>query len=271
VPRQCPVRSLTAGCSAGLGGRFGAFGRTFAGAAALQDLREVASTFAVSGAARAPTGLRCVFMLLWINGPFGGGKSETARELHVRLPGSVISDPEELGFGLQRMLPAGLRRDFQDFPAWRQGVYEALDLILGSVDGPVIAPMTLIEPGYFAEIIGRLTDSGHDVRHFALLADERVIEGRLRQRAVVHAIQRLRGHDVPLFRETFAMRKLGLCLSRLSQPEFAIQLRTDQLTVPQVAEAIAASAGLPLGRHRGTAAGGRLRWAGRGLRHALTS
>ena len=40
----------------------------------------------------------------------------------------------------------------------------------------------------------------------------RVIEARLRQRAVVHAIQRLRGRQVPLFRETFAMRKLGLCL-----------------------------------------------------------
>src|ERR1700728_1871590 len=183
------------------------------------------------------TRLRCVFMLLWINGPFGGGKSETARELHSRLPGSVICDPEELGFGLQRMLPAGLRGDFQDFAAWRQGVHEVLEEILRSVDGPVIVPV------YFAEIIGRLTEDGHDVRHFALLADERVIEGRLRQRAVVHAIQRLRGRQVPLFRETFAMRKLGLCLSRLSQPEFAIQLRTDQLTVPQVGEAIAGAAG----------------------------
>jgi hypothetical protein len=37
-----------------------------------------------------------------------------------------------------------------------------------------------------------------------------------------------------------------------------------------VAEAIAASAGLPLDRHRGTAVGDRLRWAGRGLRHGLT-
>jgi hypothetical protein len=44
-------------------------------------------------------------MLLWINGPFGGGKSETARELHSRLPGSVICDPELLGIGLHRMLP----------------------------------------------------------------------------------------------------------------------------------------------------------------------
>jgi predicted kinase len=209
-------------------------------------------------------------MLLWINGPFGGGKSQTARELHSRLPGSLICDPELMGFGLHRMLPPHLRGDFQDFPAWRQGVYEVLDLILRSAGGPVIAPMTLIEPAYFADIIGRLTDAGHDVRHFALLADRQVIERRLRERAIVHAVQRLRGQHVPLFRDTFAMRKLDLCLSRLSQREFATQLRTDHLTVQQVAEAIAASADLELGPHRGSAVGDRFRWAGRGMRQALT-
>jgi hypothetical protein len=209
-------------------------------------------------------------VLLWINGPFGGGKSQTARELRSRLPGSLICDPELLGFGLHRMLPPQLRSDFQDFPAWRQGVYEALDLILRSSGGTVITPMTLIEPAYFAGIIGRLTDAGHDVRHFALLAERHVIERRLRERAIVHAIQRLRGQDVPLFRDTFAMRKLDLCLSRLSQPEFATQLRTDHLTVPQVAEAIAASADLELGPHRGSAIGDRIRWASRGMRQALT-
>jgi hypothetical protein len=209
-------------------------------------------------------------MLLWINGPFGGGKSTTARELHRRLPGSLICDPELLGLGLHRMMPPQFRGDFQDFPAWRQGVYEVLDLILRSADGTVIAPMTLIEPAYFADIIGRLADAGHDVRHFSLLADRQVIERRLRERAVMHAIQRLRGQDVPLFHGTFAMRKLDLCLGRLSQREFATQMRTDHLTVPQVAEAIAASAGLELERHRGSAIGARVRLASRGMRHALT-
>ena len=137
-------------------------------------------------------------MLLWINGPFGGGKSQTARELHSRLAASLICDPELLGSGLHRMLPPQLRGDFQDFPAWRQGVYEVLDLILRSADGTVIVPMTLVEPAYFADIIGRLTDAGHDVRHFALLADRHVIERRLRERTIVHAIQRLRGQHVPL-------------------------------------------------------------------------
>jgi hypothetical protein len=79
------------------------------------------------------------------------------------------------------------------------------------------------------------------------------------------------GQDVPPFRETFAMRKLGRCLDRLTQPEFATQLRTDDLTVPQVAEAIATSAALTLSPHQGTVIGDRLQWVGRGLRHALTS
>jgi hypothetical protein len=57
-----------------------------------------------------------------------------------------------------------------------------LDLVLGKTDGAVIVPMTLIEPAYFEEIIGRLAAAGHDVRHFALLANRRTIELRLRER-----------------------------------------------------------------------------------------
>ncbi|MFC7616618.1 hypothetical protein ACFQV2_27315 [Actinokineospora soli] len=48
-------------------------------------------------------------MLVWINGPFGGGKTQTAHELHRRWPGSVLCDPEHVGFGLHRMTPPALR------------------------------------------------------------------------------------------------------------------------------------------------------------------
>lgn len=81
-------------------------------------------------------------MLVWINGPFGGGKTQTAYEIHRRIAGSVICDPELLGFGLHRMMPAGLRGDFQDLAAWRHGVFEVLDLTLKGSTGPVIVPMT---------------------------------------------------------------------------------------------------------------------------------
>jgi hypothetical protein len=104
-----------------------------------------------------------VVVLIWINGPFGGGKTATAFELKRRLPESVVCDPEHLGFGLHRMLPAAMRADFQDLQIWRSGVREILDMIARTHDGPVIVPMTLIDPGYFTQIVGRLRDDGHDL------------------------------------------------------------------------------------------------------------
>jgi hypothetical protein len=206
-------------------------------------------------------------MLVWINGPFGGGKTQTAHELQRRLPRSVICDPEEVGFGLHRMAPRGLRGDFQDFPAWRQGVFEVLDRVLTRHEGTVIAPMTVVEPAYFQETVGRLRESGHDVRHFALLADREQVLRQLRERAFGRALQLVAGRDAPLRRESFAVSKLDHCLERLSGPEFAEHVRTDLLTVPQVADRIAASAGLALAPSTGGALRGRLRRAWTGVRH----
>ncbi|MGW4648406.1 AAA family ATPase [Kitasatospora sp. NPDC004289] len=206
-------------------------------------------------------------MLLWINGPFGGGKTQTAYELRRRLAGSVVCDPEHVGFGLHRMLPPALRGDFQDLPAWRQGVFEVLDRALGEQSGVVIVPMTVVEPAYFAETVGRLRERGHDVRHFALLAERETVLRRLRERGFGHAVRLVGGKDAPLRRESFAVSKLDLCLERLRGEEFGEHLWTDRLTVPQVADRIAASAGLTLAPNTESPLRGRLRRAWTGLRH----
>jgi hypothetical protein len=206
-------------------------------------------------------------MLLWINGPFGGGKTQSAYELRRRLPGSVVCDPEHVGFGLHRMTPPQLRGDFQDLTAWRQGVYEVLDLALTRHEGTVIAPMTVVEPAYFREIVGRLRERGHDVRHFALLAQRETVLRRLRERGFGHALRVVAGKEAPLRRESFAVAKLDLCLDRLRGDEFAEHLWTDRLTVPQVADRIAASAGLALHPSTDSALRGRLRRAWVGVQH----
>jgi hypothetical protein len=175
-------------------------------------------------------------VLVWINGPFGGGKTASAVELQRRLPGSMICDPEHLGFGLHRMLPPVMRTDFQDLQAWRSGVREVLDLVARTHEGPVIVPMTLIDPRYFAQIVGRLRDDGHDVRHFALLAERATVLRRLNRRAF----------GLGLKRERWAVDRLDDCLARLQEPEFAHHIYTDKLTVPQIAETIARIAGLPV-------------------------
>ena len=208
-------------------------------------------------------------MLLWINGPFGGGKTQTAYELHRRLPGSVVCDPEQVGFGLHRMTPPGMRADFQTYPSWRQGVFEVLDHVLREHDGVVIAPMTLVEPRYFEEIIGRLRDAGHDVRHFALLADRDTVLNRLRDRGLgIAPLLRLVGQgDLLLRRESFAVGKLDHCLAQLRKPEFAQHIRTDTTPIPAVAQHIADTVGLTLTPGTDNRLFGRLRRMAVTIRH----
>jgi hypothetical protein len=177
-----------------------------------------------------------VVVLVWINGPFGGGKTATAYELQRRLPASIVCDPEHLGFGLRRMLPPALRTDFQELRAWRSGVHEVLDLAARNHEGPVIVPMTLIDSRYFTQIVGGLRDDGHDVRHFALLAERTTVLRRLNRR----------GFGYGLKHERWAVDRLDECLARLGEPEFADHIHTDEQTVPQVADRIARIAALPI-------------------------
>ncbi|WP_432175064.1 AAA family ATPase [Streptomyces sp. Tue6028] len=206
-------------------------------------------------------------MLLWINGPFGGGKTQTAHEIRRRLPGSVICDPEHAGFGLRRMLPPELRSDFQDLASWREGVVEVLDLALAKHDGVVIAPMTVTNSRYFEETVGRLRERGHDVRHFALLAERETVLERLRERGFGHPLRYVAGKDAPLRRESWAVQQLDHCLERLREPEFAEHLWTDHTTVAKTADRIAVLAGLTLTPNRDGALRGRLRRAWTGMRH----
>ncbi|MFD3931382.1 AAA family ATPase [Streptomyces sp. NPDC058614] len=206
-------------------------------------------------------------MLLWINGPFGGGKTQTAHEIQRRLPGSVVCDPEHAGFGLRRMLPPELRGDFQDLRSWRQGVVEVLDHALSKQDGVVIVPMTVTNPLYFEETVGRLRELGHDVRHFALLAERETVLKRLRERGFGHLLQYVARKDAPPRRESWAVQQLDHCLERLREPEFAEHLWTDHTTVTKTADRIAVLAGLTLTPNRDGALRGRLRRAWTSARH----
>ena len=108
-----------------------------------------------------------------------------------------------------------------------------------------------------------LRERGHDVRHFALLAERETVLRRLRERGLGHALRVVAGKDAPLRRESFAVSRLDECLGRLREPEFAEHVRTDHLTVPQVADHIAAAAGLTLAPNTD----GALRRAWGGARH----
>ncbi|WP_100422604.1 AAA family ATPase [Sediminihabitans luteus] len=187
-------------------------------------------------------------MLIWVNGPFEVGKTQTVHEIARRLPGSVVCDPEHIGFGLQRSTPPALRPDFQDFAAWRAGVVEVLDLALRGAGGDVVVPMTVTSPRYLDETVGRLRELGHDVGHVALLARRETVVRRLAGRgAGVGAIAARVGMTrVGLRREAWALEQLDRGLDALSAPVFAEHVVTDDRTVPEVADEIARLWGLAL-------------------------
>lgn len=148
----------------------------------------------------------------------------------------MVGDPEHVGFGMRRMLPADLRGNIQDLPAWRHAVRELLRLTLATYQRPVIAPMTLVDTGYVEEIIGSLRDDGFEVHHFTLLAEPTTVLRRLSKRNLSFGRKR----------ESRAADRLDEFLQRLGAPEFAQHISTDQQTVAQVADTISSLAGLTI-------------------------
>lgn len=205
-------------------------------------------------------------MLLWINGAFGVGKTQTAFELHRRLPGSFVADPEWIGYAIHKMLPARMREDFQDRPQWRSAVRATLADVADSavgIGGPIIVPMTLVNADYFDEIVGGLRSAGVDVRHHSLLASPEVLRARLRTRSA-HWIARALARDP---NETRAVQQIDRCVAALSTDRFARHIDTDHRTIDEVVETIARDNNLPLTHGRLGALRYQLRRARVGLQH----
>lgn len=170
-------------------------------------------------------------MLIWINGPNGIGKTQVAFELRHRVPGSLVVDPEHLGFGIRRTLPEPLRTDFRELPLWREGTLTLLREVLEHTEAPVIVPMTVLDPSTLEEILDPLRADGHRVVHMALLASERVLRRRIRGRG-----ESARG---------FAAQQGRTSLAVLRSPRFEHHLDTGDLTIGTVAERVAERAGVP--------------------------
>jgi hypothetical protein len=200
-------------------------------------------------------------VLVWINGAFGSGKTQTTFELLRRVPGAHVADPELIGFGIHRMLPPTARGDFQDRPQWRSAVVATLADAVQAHDGPVLVPMTLVERPYFDEIMAGLRTAGVDVRHFALTASPNTLRRRLRARTGF-VLAKMTGRD-----ETWAMQQIERCVTALGDDAFATHVATDDRTVDEVVEEIADRAGLTLAESRLPPGRYQLRRAAVGVRH----
>ncbi|MCC3373116.1 AAA family ATPase [Cohnella sp. REN36] len=172
-------------------------------------------------------------MIVWINGAFGSGKTQTAHALHRRIPGSYVYDPERAGYFIRRNMPKALAQgDFQDFPMWRSINASMLRYLDANHDGPIIVPMTIVNPVYWREVVGQLCEEGIDVRHFTLCASEAVLRKRLKSRGEGGS--------------SWAAHQIERCVAGLADETFRVHLDTDRTTIADNVERIAAGADLVL-------------------------
>lgn len=172
-------------------------------------------------------------MIIWINGAFGAGKTQTAISLRYRLTNAFIYDPEKAGFYIRSNIPDLMQKqDFQQHTLWRTIVYEHLAYMARNTEDVIIFPMTITEPIYYEEIIGQLRKDGHQVHHLVLTASEETLRVRLAKR----------GNK----QNSWAVQQITRCVQGLLNPIFENKLTTDNMSITEVVEAIGRQQGLQL-------------------------
>ncbi|GEA89214.1 AAA family ATPase [Cellulomonas cellasea] len=190
-------------------------------------------------------------MIIWLNGGFGAGKTTLAAELHGRLPGSLVYDPEDVGLMLWKWLPPG--GDFQHLPSWRELVVATAVSLRRHHTSTLVVPMSLVRDAYRDEVLGGLADAGEDVLHVFLEADAAVLRERLDARA------RALHPDSPGWEEgavALGLPPLAEAVAAAGrQPAGTLLLRSDRLTPAELADAVLARVDVRGSHGAGPAAG----------------
>jgi hypothetical protein len=165
-------------------------------------------------------------MIVWINGPFGVGKTETAKALHALVPGSFVYDPEQAGYFIWKNVPEPLSRkgDFQDLPMWRDMNYQMLRYIVQNQPGIVIVPMTIATRVSYDEIIGRLQAGGILVQHCILTCDRSTLLSRLA----------MQGND----ENSWMVQQYDRCMAAFEGEIQGTVIRTDDLGIAEIVDRI---------------------------------
>jgi deoxyadenosine/deoxycytidine kinase len=126
-------------------------------------------------------------VIIWVNGPFGVGKTTVATQLLSRLPDAMLYDPETVGAMLRTYLP-NTEADFQDLPPWRPLVAATAVELIAYTGQPLITPMSLLREDYAKQIFTAITAHGIAIHHIALHADRPTLIERI-QHDTTHSDQ----------------------------------------------------------------------------------
>jgi hypothetical protein len=177
-------------------------------------------------------------MIVWINGAFGSGKTQTAFEINRRLENSYVYDPENIGYFFRRNMPKEIiQGNFQDQELWRTFNYEIIKNIYSKYAGHIIIPMTIYDKNYYEEIIGKLLKENIRIDHYILGASKATVLKRLSKRFEK--------------KDSWAAKQIDLCIRGFETlKEKSVYIDTDELGINEVTEIIAGKSGIKLREDR---------------------
>ena len=126
------------------------------------------------------------WVIVWLNGTHGAGKTTTSALVQELIPDSRVFDAEMVGGVLMDIRPGLPETDnFQHWPPWRALVVETARRVLEYTGGTLVVPMTVLVEEYWREISTGLAQHGIPVRHFVLHADQDTLRRRIAGDTVV--------------------------------------------------------------------------------------
>lgn len=178
-------------------------------------------------------------MILWVNGPFGVGKTTVANLLVEHMHGALRIDPEKIGHALWAQLPPELRREeFELEPVWRALTRRMVADMAGLYARPLVVAMTIARRAVFEQIIDGLRSDGYCVKHFTLMASAATIRSRIQTR------MQQRGERPDSWGElSWEGLQVNRCLAELDHPNFAVHVDTEGRDASRVADAVLAALG----------------------------
>jgi hypothetical protein len=118
-------------------------------------------------------------MMLWINGPFGVGKTTIASLIRQRDPTWRLFDPEWVGYMLSANLSDLEVGDFQGLPPWRSLVPRVAEEISSFTGDRLLAVQTVLVEEHWHELRRGCASHRLDVFHVLLDADESTLRARI--------------------------------------------------------------------------------------------
>ena len=162
-------------------------------------------------------------MIIWINGPYGVGKSSLAEKLHEYNPHSFIFDAEAVGNAVRDNRPKELFNGyiFEGYPLWFSICAQLLADIASGYDGDIYVPMTLVFADSFEKIERPLKERNVCVKHILLESSSQIIHDRILAR----------GEE----EDCWCMRHINLCLKQQRNFKNVIRIESYGKSVSELA------------------------------------